>query len=97
MEIIVLHNQSILDIAIQHTGSVFNAFKIAVANGLAVSDVLGPGNKLMIPEDVENNGDILNYYTAKKIQPATTFTEQGDAAQLGGIGYMRIGGNFKVS
>ena len=95
MEILVLHNQSIFDIAIQHTGSVFNAFKIAVANGLAVSDILGPGNKLMIPGNIENNGDILNYYTAKKIQPATALVAGTIEAEKG-IGWMQVGTNFKV-
>ena len=95
--IIVLSNQSLLDIAIQHTGSVENSFEFAVQNGISVSDELVSGNDLFIPGDIAFDNDILNYYTSKKIRPATAFTEQNDAPQLGGIGYMRIGVNFKVS
>lgn len=97
MEIKILHNQSLLDIAIQHTGSVENAFEFAVQNGLSVSNELVAGNGLFIPGDIAFENDILNYYTSKKINPATAFTELNDAPQIGGIGYMRIGGNFKVS
>ena len=94
---IVLHNQSLLDIAIQHTGSVANVFLIAQANGLAVSDELVAGSELTIP-DVENNNDILNYYSSRAIQPATALTEiVTEIVRQRGIGYMQIGKTFKVS
>ena len=95
----VLHNQSILDLAIQHTGSVENAFAFAIANGISVSDELISGSEMIIP-DVKQNRDILNYYTSKTIRPATDITDAvtGDTPEeLGGIGYMEIGRNFKVS
>ncbi|SHK69886.1 hypothetical protein [Epilithonimonas mollis] len=98
---IVLHNQSILDFAIQHTGSVANAFEIAKANGLAISDNLVPGMELIIPGTSENDTDILNYYTSKVIQPATAITNLiGDGSpepQLEGIGYWIIGDDNIVS
>ena len=95
---IVLHNQSLLDIAIQHTGNVLNAFLIAQANGLAVSDELSTGQILIIPETVENNNDILNYYSSRAIQPATALTEiVTEIVRQRGIGYMQIGKTFKVS
>lgn len=95
----VLNNQSILDIAVQHTGDVSNAFLIAKENSLAVSDYLVPGYELIIPNGVPFNRDILNYYNAKQIKPATAITEISDEnpPQLGGIGYMQIGSNFIVS
>lgn len=99
MKVTVLHNQSILDFAIHHTGEVSNCFAIAVANGIAVSDDLIAGSDLVIPETVKNNRDILNYYTAKQIKPATAITNDNTAypEQLGGIGYMQIGSNFIVT
>lgn len=93
MEIIVLNNQSLLDIAIQHTGSVANAFVIAVANGMAVSDRLRAGSILVIPGVVKNDIDILNYYTSKKIMPATALTRNDSdlvTQQKRGIGFMQI-------
>ena len=94
----VLHNQSLLDFAIQHTGSVDNAFAIAKENGLAVSDVLTPGTELIIPESIENDSAVLNYYVAKKVQPATALTAVvNEDIRQRGIGYMQIGRSFKVS
>ena len=40
MKVIVLNNQSLIDVAIQHTGTIENAFKIAVANCLSLTDEL---------------------------------------------------------
>ncbi|WP_336690577.1 MULTISPECIES: hypothetical protein [unclassified Chryseobacterium] len=99
MKTIVLTHQTILDIAIQYTGTVENCFAIAVANGLSVSDVLSAGLPLEIPEDVFKNTDILNYYNAKNIQPATGWAaeQDGEIPTLKGIGYMQIANGFKVS
>lgn len=96
MEITVLHNQSLLDIAIQHTGSVHNAFAIAVYNNIAVSDPLKPGSILKLPE-VQENTDILNYYTSKKIKPATAITDVNIIPSGKGIGWMQITKSFKVT
>jgi hypothetical protein len=95
MEIIVLHNQSLLDIAIQHTGSVFNAFAIALANNLSVSESVAPGTVLFLPE-VSKNTDILNYFNSKKIQPATELQDLRPTEETRGIGWMKIGSTFKV-
>ena len=95
----VLHNQSLFDISIRYTGTIENAFKIAVANGLSLTDELEPGAQLIIPE-VEMNSDVVNYFSAKGIQPATGLTENdlliAQTVQRG-IGYMQIGKTFKVS
>lgn len=99
MQVIALHNQNLLDISIQHTGSVDNCFIIAVANGLCISDDLTPGQEIVIPDDVVINNEILNYYTAKEIQPATAYPLSAgeETEENGGIGYMQIGSTFKVS
>ena len=53
--ITVLNNQSLFDISIRYTGTIENAFKIAVANGLSLTDELQPGAQLLIPADAEMN------------------------------------------
>ncbi len=96
--ITILHNQSLLDIAIQHTGRVENAFALAVANGISVTDDLTPGKDLVIPDTVQMDSDIVNYYSAKGIQPATAWngdTVDGEQ-ELEGIGYWIINKNFIV-
>ena len=90
--ITVLHNQSLFDIAIQHTGSAENCFEIAAANGLAVSDILSAGS-ILIPGILKYNNDILNYYISKKIQPATALTNTDNNLvnqRKRGIGFMQI-------
>ena len=98
MEITVLHNQSLFDIAIQHTGNVMNAFAIAQANNLSITAPLVAGSKLIIPGTVEMNNDVKGYYAAKKIQPATGTTEgtENGAEELEGISYWIINKNFVV-
>lgn len=98
MEITALHNQSLFDIAIQHTGSVANAFAIAKANDMSITSFLTSGSKITIPSDVMINNDVKNYIDAKKIQPATGTTEGTDngVVELEGISYWIINKNFVV-
>ena len=96
--ITVLNNQSLFDIAIQHTGSVMNAFSIAQANDISITAFLVAGTKLIIPGTVEINKDVKDYYDAKKIQPATGTTAGTDGGfeELEGISYWIINKNFVV-
>ena len=98
MEVKVYEGQSILDFAIQHTGSVVNAFLIAKENSLAVSAYLVPGYELVIPEGVAFQREIKNYYDTKGIKPATVNnTETIIVKGLSGIGYWAIEEDFIVS
>ena len=97
MTTIILHNQSFLDLAIQHTGSVENAFVLALQNGKSLTDDLVAGEQLSL-KNTKNNKDILSYYQSKKLQPATGVSRTGDSSfQLRGIGYWVISNDFKVS
>ncbi|GAA5096953.1 hypothetical protein GCM10023210_31380 [Chryseobacterium ginsengisoli] len=95
MENIVLHNQTLLDISIQYTGNVENCFQIAIANGKSVSDDLTSGMTFEEPEALKIDDDILSYFKAKRIHPATGNIEFA-ITELGGIDYMKIGGNFRI-
>ena len=97
MKINVLPLQSLLDIAIQHTGSVENTFAIAVANGLSLTDDLPAGTEIKLPDSVNKDSDVLNYYTAKRLQPATAVIMLPEEERLEGIGYWAISVDFKVS
>jgi len=94
----VLHNQSLLDFAIQHTGSAQNAFEIAKANGLAISAELEAGTELIIPATVVNDTDVLQYYASRAIQPATDVTVSSDDEQeeQEGISIWGINNDFIV-
>lgn len=94
----ILSNQSLFDISIRYTGTIENAFKIAVANGLSLTAELEPGAQLIIPADVEMNNDVISYFAAKRIQPATGFeyAEIEVTPELEGISYWIINKNFIV-
>ena len=97
MTTIILHNQSFLDLAIQHTGSVENAFVLALQNGKSLTDDLVAGEQLSL-ENPKNSKDILSYYQSKKLQPATGVSHTGGSSlQLQGIGYWVISNDFKIS
>ena len=97
MTTIILHNQSFLDLAIQHTGSVENAFVLALQNGKSLTDDLVAGEQLYL-ENTKNNQDILSYYQSKKLQPATGVSHTGGSSlQLQGIGYWSIQSEFIIN
>lgn len=98
MEITILHNQSLFDIAIQHTGSVENAFAIAKANDRSITAILTSGSKITIPSGVKMNNDVKDYYAARKVQPATGIDNDNKIApaEYEGISYWIINQNFVV-
>lgn len=71
MVVRVLHNQSLLDIAIQEYGTANGVFALAVANGLDVTDTLKPGQVLTIPDWDGKDKDVAGYFKSRKIYPAT--------------------------
>lgn len=97
MKVKVLPLQSLLDLAVQHTGAVENTFAMAVANGLSLTDDLPAGAEIQLPDNVNKDSDVLNYYTAKRLQPATAVILPSEAERLEGIGYWVIQTDFKVS
>ncbi|WP_461632734.1 hypothetical protein [Labilibaculum euxinus] len=92
----VSRRQSLLDVAIQKSGSVLAAIDLAVKNGLSITDDLMPGESVNLV-DVKNS-DIKAYYEAKNIVPATAFTadDQLVAAELEGISYWVINVDFVI-
>ena len=97
MTITVLHNQSLLDLALQHTGTIESVFEFAEANALNITDDVQAGKTLVLP--AFTNKDILGYYTAKNLQPATAFTKEDEqvAKRLEGISIWAINLDFIVS
>lgn len=97
MTVTVLHNQTLLDIAIQHTGIVKNSFDIAVYNGIAVSEPLIYGMSLTIPDDLEFDIDTVNFYQANNLQPATEIdNNMVTIIPLSGVGYWEIETEFII-
>ena len=51
----------------------------------------------LLPDSVNKDSDVLNYYTAKRLQPATAVIMPPEGERLEGIGYWVIQTDFKVS
>lgn len=95
MKITVLHNQSLLDLAVMYCGSAVAVFGLALTNGLSVSDDLSAGAQIEIPGVVDQ--DVADYYKSRGLQPATAITISPDAPeQLEGIGYWILENDFVV-
>lgn len=71
----VLHNQSIEDIAIQATGTVSSVIAICAHNNLSLTQRLKTGLKISIPDTADTQIEIKQYYSNKRIQPASSRTK----------------------
>ena len=99
MTITALHNQSLLDLALQHTGAIESVFELAEANSLNITDDVQAGALLYLGEGLEVRNEILSYYTAKNLQPATAFSKEDEQVfeRLEGISIWAINLDFVVS
>ena len=99
MTITVLHNQSLLDVALQHTGTIESVFEFAKANTINITDDVQAGKTLVLPAEAFTNKDILGYYTAKNLQPATAFSKEDEQVfeRLEGISIWAINLDFVIT
>ena len=99
MTITALHNQSLLDLALQHTGTIESVFELAKDNDLNITDDVQAGKTLVLSSEAFTNKDILAYYTAKNIQPATAFSKEDEQVfeRLEGISIWVINLDFVVT
>jgi len=74
MKIKAKHNQSLIDIAIQYTGSAETVFLILKENQpLELTDQLEPNQEINVPEEAIKAGNslVIDYYAVNNIIPAT--------------------------
>ncbi len=94
-KVVVIQDQTLFDIAIQEYGSVEGVIQLAVDNDISITEVLSPGMALDIsvePIDV----DIVSYYKAHGLKPATGRSELDVDCLYKGIGYMIIDQDLEV-
>lgn len=94
MKKVVEHKQSLLDIALQHSGNIDSLFELAALNNLSITDDLNYGSSLEVGGSVNN--DVVETYLDKSIIPATDI-DNSQPLLLEGIGYWIVGTDFKVS
>lgn len=97
MEVTVLANQSLQDIAVQVCGSVLSVFDLALLNGISVTENLVPGTKLKVPKSEYTDVEKQRYFLSRQIATSVSQQQLSLITQPGGIGAMSIGGNFIVS
>jgi hypothetical protein len=98
MQITVLNNQSLLDIAIRHCGTVEALVDIALLNNVGITQELVPGQLLELPTKDYGYNEAVRFFEINKKEPATALTEENKAIVEGdsGIGFWTIGDNFIV-
>lgn len=64
--------QNLLDIAIQECGDVRAAFRIALENGLSLTDIPFTGMEIKIPENDFKNKGVVRLFSDTKREIATT-------------------------
>lgn len=98
MEVLILNNQTLFDLALQATGNALNAIQIAYNNNLSITTNLTVGDTIKIGNDIELNKDVFQFYLKNTLTPATGLTsEQLDVLNgCEGIGCWYIDSNFIV-
>ena len=94
--ITILDNQELIDIAMQELGDVERVFELCLLNNLSLTAVLNADDIILVPDFDQDKKRIVTQFSHKSLAPAS-----GDDMVLlvesGGIGFMQIGNNFKVS
>ncbi|AWG24829.1 hypothetical protein [Flavobacterium kingsejongi] len=93
----VLMQQSFLDLSIQYTGTVYNAFEIARVNNRSITDQMAAGDEIIIPDGLTQSPKALQYFEARKIVPATGLTGREGIPEPTGIGSMIVDTNFIIT
>lgn len=88
----IKQNQTLPDMAVQHTGSMESLFLLAVLNKKSITTELVPGDSL---QDVPVTDKRVTRAFAKIEYDVITIILPPPVP--GGIGYMQIGNSFKVS
>ncbi len=94
--VMVKERQTLLDIALQTSGSVEAVMDLALANGLSITDELSDGRVLVTAGVAEET--VVERYEINGIFPATEASdEERSAMAWEGIGFMAIENDFVVS
>lgn len=95
MKVQAQHQQSVLDLLLQHSGSIAGLIRFAQANARSATEDLVAGAYYELPDEVIKDVDILDYYRRNGIVPATANIEANQQLD-NGIGSMAVGVSFEV-
>lgn len=97
-QITVLHNQSLLDVAIRHCGTAEAVVDIAILNNISITADLIPGQLITLPVKDYGFQEVVNFFSVNKVDPATALSENDISLLEGqsGIDFWIIETNFIV-
>ena len=98
MTIKALHNQTLLDLAIQQYGSAEAVVSMAISNNISITEDIEVGNKISTEQENISNQPIAQYFQSNRLYPATALEQAVDIivpVEIG-IGNMKIGSTFKI-
>lgn len=96
MRVKPLDRQSVIDVAIQTSGSVEAAFALSAKNDISISEAIAPGMELETVEPADKL--VLSRHEARQVQPATEVSPRDlELVPYGGINFMGIEIDFIVS
>ncbi|SNA83445.1 hypothetical protein DK150_550083 [Flavobacterium psychrophilum] len=73
MKITITKNQSLFDVAIQEFGSALAVVDLAFENNLSVTDLLVPGQKIIITKSDYKDNEVFDYFKNINKKIATGF------------------------
>lgn len=96
-QIVALNDQTLLDVAIRHCGSMDALVDISILNNMSITENPKAGQIILLPTKDYGNQEVVNYFVLHKIEPATGINNEAMVflTELG-IGEMKIGTDFKV-
>lgn len=96
MNVTAAYKQTLLDLALQTSGTAESAMELALINSRSLSDELEAGDEITLP-DTPQNRRMVKYYNINGILPATGLKPEFSGIVNGGINYMGIEIDFIVS
>jgi len=90
-------HQCLLDISMQEKGSIAALFDFAVANDRSITDDFIAGETLLIPDIDIIDRVVWQELQEENVVPSNGYTTEDTAVIVGGIGYMAIQQDFRVS
>ena len=93
--IIVKDRQTLLDVAIQTSGSLEGLMELSIANGRSITDEFADGEELATMGVVD--ATVVKQYEISKIFPATEADEENRVVMpWGGVGFMGVEIDFVI-
>lgn len=88
-------NQTMLDMAVQHTGQLDGLFALATLNGKSITAQLEPGTTLLGFASTDRK--VSNFFEQSQYDVVTIEPSLTSFTLPTGIGYMQVGSTFIVS